>query len=208
MALRMTTPSELVAPFADTAITSFLKRRIYALKDVKTQREIAVQSGFESPNIISMFKHGHTKVPLDKVPALAKALDVNPGHLFRLALEQYWPGAEATIDEIFGRLATKNEEEILLKKWRAATNDADPASSPLIEDCVERFMAEVDMVLARGAEADPADELASAKARIIELEHDKRMLESNLRANCLAIAKDLERLAAEFHKRSRESTND
>jgi hypothetical protein len=29
-------------------------------------------------------------VPLDKIPLLAKALGVDPAHMFRLALEQYW----------------------------------------------------------------------------------------------------------------------
>jgi hypothetical protein len=62
-----------------------------------------------------MFKHGEVKVPLDKIPALAKAIEADPGHLFRLALEQYWPELAATVAEIFGRVVTANEEEILIK---------------------------------------------------------------------------------------------
>ena len=39
-----------------------------------------------------MFKRGEVKVPLNKIPLLAKAINADPAHLFRLALEQYWPG--------------------------------------------------------------------------------------------------------------------
>ena len=79
-----------------------------------------------------MFKRGETKVPLDKIPALAKALHVDPAHLFRLALEQYWPDLSETINTIFGPTVTANEQEILIKPWRIATNNLDPAPTPEI----------------------------------------------------------------------------
>ncbi|MGZ9053126.1 MAG: helix-turn-helix domain-containing protein [Rhodoplanes sp.] len=65
-----------------------MNKQITAISGVKSQREIAAELGYERPNIISMMKRGETKLPLDKVPALAKALHVDPAHLFRLALEQ------------------------------------------------------------------------------------------------------------------------
>lgn len=107
-------------PFAQSSIAKYLDKQIEALKGVKTQRQIAAEIGYEKPNMISMFKRGEVRVPLDKIPALAKALEVDPGHLFRLALEQYWPGLRETIQAIFGRVVTANEEEILIKPWRAA----------------------------------------------------------------------------------------
>ena len=88
---------QTVRPLANTAIARFLDRRIDELKGAKTQREIAAEAGYEKPNIISMFKYGEAKVPLDKIPALAKALEIDPAHLFRLALEQYWPALGETI---------------------------------------------------------------------------------------------------------------
>ena len=51
----------------------------------KTQREIAAECGFDKPNIITMFKNGSTKVPLNRIGALAKALDADPAHMLRLA---------------------------------------------------------------------------------------------------------------------------
>jgi transcriptional regulator with XRE-family HTH domain len=133
-------------PFANSPIAKYVNAQIYALKGAKTQREIAVEIGYDKPNMISMFKRGEVKVPLDKIPALAKALQVDPSHLFRLAVEQYWPGLEGTIDTIFGRIATANEEEILLRKWRVATENADPASTPAIDSAVDRMISDVAII--------------------------------------------------------------
>jgi len=130
-------------PYENSPIAKFLDKRIDALKGVKTQREIAFAAGYDKPNIISMFKRGDAKVPLDRIPVLAAALEADPAHLLRLALEQYLTGLGSTIDAVFGRIATKNEEEILLRRWRAATMDQDPPSSPEIESVVERMVAEV-----------------------------------------------------------------
>jgi len=49
-----------------------------------------------------MFKRGEAKVPLDKVPILARALNVDPALLFCLAVEQYWPGGAEAVARIFG----------------------------------------------------------------------------------------------------------
>src|SRR5947209_7699722 len=97
-------------PFSNSSIAKFLDRQIHKLNGVKTQREIAVEIGYDKPNMISMFKRGEMKVPLEKIPALAKAVEADPAHLFRLALEQYWPSLGETIQTIFGRTVTANEE--------------------------------------------------------------------------------------------------
>ena len=69
-------------PYANSAVATYLSRRIDELRGVKTQREIAAEAGFAKPNIISMMKVGETKLALDRIPALAKALDADAGHLF------------------------------------------------------------------------------------------------------------------------------
>jgi transcriptional regulator with XRE-family HTH domain len=130
-------------PFENGAVARYIDKQIDALKGVKTQREIAAEIGYEKPNIISMFKHGEVKVPLDKIPALAKALHVDPAHLFRLALEQYWPDLGDTIVGIFGPIVSANEEEILLKPWREATHNLDPAPSPEIKEAVARALKDI-----------------------------------------------------------------
>lgn len=57
----------------------------------KSQREIAKEVGFPKPNIISMLKKGEMKLPLDRIPDLAKACHVDPTFVFRLAMEEYHP---------------------------------------------------------------------------------------------------------------------
>ena len=127
-------------PFADSAIAKYIDKKIDELKGVKTQREIAAEIGYDKPNLISMFKRGEARVPLDKIPLLAKALGVDPAHMFRLALEQYWPHLSEIIAELFGRLASENEEEILLKHWRAATRNTDPETTVKIELAVSKMI--------------------------------------------------------------------
>lgn len=55
-----------------------------------TQREIADAVGFKNQNMITMIKQGDAKLPLDRVPAMAGALGVDPLMLFNLALEQFY----------------------------------------------------------------------------------------------------------------------
>jgi transcriptional regulator with XRE-family HTH domain len=134
--------SDANRPFRSSALANYLDKQIEALKGVKTQRDIAREIGYDKPTMISMFKTGEAKVPLEKIPALAKALHVDPAHLFRLALEQYWPNVRTTIAEIFGRMASANEEEIFLKKWREATKGADPKPSAKLDAVVDRMIRE------------------------------------------------------------------
>lgn len=114
-------------PYQDTPLAQFIERRMLELKPRKTQTEIAVEAGFVNVNVASMLKSGSTKLPLDRVPGLAKALEVDPKLLFRLALLQV--GQEMTmhaIEEIFGTIVTRNEVA-WLEAIREASNNTDPA---------------------------------------------------------------------------------
>lgn len=130
-------------PFKETAISRYLTKQIDALSGVKSQRTIALELGYKKPNIISMFKSGTAPIPLDKIPPLARSLHVDAAHLFRLALQQYWPSLKDTVEKTLGNIATANEEELFLKRWRAATKDMDPASNPKVAAAFKRFLAEV-----------------------------------------------------------------
>lgn len=115
-------------PFAATKMAHFMQRRLQELEGEISQTEIAHKLGYPKSNIISMFKTGETKVPLDKIPALAEALHVDVAHLMRLGLEQYWPDKMNVITEVFSRMVTANELE-LLREIRRRTKDADPELS-------------------------------------------------------------------------------
>jgi transcriptional regulator with XRE-family HTH domain len=114
-------------PFAETSLPRYLEKQILALRSFKTQSDIAAEAGFRSPNMMAMIKSGATRLPLDRVPALAKALNVDAARLMQLALEQSagTPAARA-FEEIFGTPVTRNETA-WLEEIRAASGRSDPA---------------------------------------------------------------------------------
>jgi transcriptional regulator with XRE-family HTH domain len=113
-------------PYADTALAKVIAERISIVSGMgKTQRQIAREIGYDSPNMISMFKRGETKVPLVKIPSLARTLGVNAARLFELAVQQHWPGAHEAITKIFKLVLTENEAAIVVL-IRETTDGADP----------------------------------------------------------------------------------
>lgn len=124
---KVTQPAERPGfQFANSRIAIYLSSQIDALKGEKSQREIAADLGYASSNIISMFKSGQTRVPLDKIPDFARVLHVDPAHLFRLAMEQYWPDRHDSLNSILGNTVTKNEAQGIVAAQRAVFDD-DPA---------------------------------------------------------------------------------
>jgi hypothetical protein len=75
-------------PHADSKLARFIEKRILDLRPRKTQVEIAAEAGFPSRNMVNMIKVGASRLPLDRVPALSKALEVDPARLFLMAVEQ------------------------------------------------------------------------------------------------------------------------
>ena len=112
-------------PHAQTALAKFLSTKLTELKGEITLREIAAKLGYPKGNIISMFRTGECRVPLDKIPALAAALHVDVAHLMRLGLEQYWPDKMQVITEVFSRVVTTHEMA-LISELRKRTNNSDP----------------------------------------------------------------------------------
>jgi len=113
-------------PYDDTRLAKYLERRISDLRPRKTQIEIANEAGFRQPNMLAMIKNGSTKLPLDRVIGLSKALECDPAMLFRMAVEQLTGDTSAmAIDTIFGAIITENETD-WLRTLREASNDTDP----------------------------------------------------------------------------------
>lgn len=113
-------------PYKNSEVARLIAYRVDALAHRKTQNEIAAEAGFAHANFISILKAGKSKLPLDRVPSLAKALEVDPAYLLRIALDQA-VGATAAkaIIEIFGTPTTKNERG-WLAELRDASDDTDP----------------------------------------------------------------------------------
>lgn len=113
-------------PYRNTATTRLIADRIRALAHRKTQAEIASEVGFANANMMTFLKNGRNKVPLDRVPSLAKALEVDPAYLMRLALDQaVGTTAARAISEMFGMPATQNE-----CGWLAEIRDASDNTDP------------------------------------------------------------------------------
>ncbi len=80
----------------------------------KPQVEIARELGYPKPNIITMFKQGKTRIPLDKVGPLAKALEIDPALLLKKVMGEYMPDTLAALQSVLdGLQLTQNERELI-----------------------------------------------------------------------------------------------
>lgn len=118
--------SNLGRPYADTRLARFVEKRILELRPRKTQLMIATEAGFLQPNMLAMIKAGTCKMPLVRVPGLAKALECDATQLFMMAVDQLRGDTTGvTIKEIFGTLVTRNET-VWLEELRDASDHSDP----------------------------------------------------------------------------------
>lgn len=68
----------------------------------KSQKQIAEKVGFPKANVLTMLKHGSTRIPINRVPALARSLGVDPARFMRLVLEEYSPEILEAIEGSLG----------------------------------------------------------------------------------------------------------
>src|SRR3569832_2416477 len=85
-------------PVTPITVAEFIADRLADID--KTQREVAEACGFETPNVITMFKKGQMKVPLDRVGSLAKALDAKPTHQQQQSHQEKQPQTRNANEEI------------------------------------------------------------------------------------------------------------
>ena len=108
---------------SDSKVARYLSAQI----DVsdKSQKEIAEICGYNRPNVITMLKKGQTKLPIERIEPMARALNVDPVYLLSLTMEEYQPNAWKAIQGILGFAVTTNEQE-MVEIIREATSDKDP----------------------------------------------------------------------------------
>lgn len=121
-------------PYKNTKIAIYLREQIEALEGIKSQREIALECGYDKPNILSMFKCGEMKIPLDQIPPLAKALNADPRLLVGLGLEQYFD-ENSVIVSMFRNTVSDNETAIV-NLIREVTGGTDPSLSPVLSEAL------------------------------------------------------------------------
>ena len=107
--------SETVAQFLTKAIKT----------SGRTQSEICADIGYSKPNIITMFKQGKTKVPLDKIGPLASALGVDGRAFFRMVLGEYMPETLRSLEPYMSIEGMTSQEALLVETYRmaCASND-------------------------------------------------------------------------------------
>jgi hypothetical protein len=115
------------------SLANFVEERLETLRDRKTLDEIARQAAYRSPNMLAMVVAEETKVALDRVPDLARALECDPRELMRLALHQFF--SESNVELILSIGAADAER----------SDDAGPraATTPAILKDIQRDLREV-----------------------------------------------------------------
>ncbi|MBU1691138.1 MAG: XRE family transcriptional regulator [Gammaproteobacteria bacterium] len=126
-------------PITRTTVADFIADRL-ADSD-KTQREIAEECGFEKPNIITMFKNGATKLPINRIGPLAKALNADPAHLLRLVMAEYFPDTWVDIENIMQSTVLSANELELVRAYRQMTGDNDAVPVVINRDAVIAIVA-------------------------------------------------------------------
>lgn len=108
-----------------TTVADYIGAQLAHLPPGVSQKDVAEAIGYSKPNILVMIKSGDTKLPINKAPALAKALGIDPLHLTRMALNEYMPEIHDALQSVMGSAVSANELE-LLKLWRESTLETDP----------------------------------------------------------------------------------
>lgn len=93
----------------------------------RTLRTIAMELGLNSPNLLSMFRKGQTKIPMKIAPALAKAMRCDPTYFTMLCLREYEPEVFSVIENTILKdkfVVTENEKEVI--ELLRQTNSGDP----------------------------------------------------------------------------------
>lgn len=89
-----------------------------------TNQELAQKWNYRSPGIISMWRTGKSRIPIERITDLAQLLGVDMAFLLPLWIDQYVPAREGgnvskEVERTFKRLATTNEFAVL-RNMRAA----------------------------------------------------------------------------------------
>ncbi len=105
-----------------------------------TQREIAERAGFKKPNILTMLKQGSTKVPIERIPALAAACGMPALPLLETAMTEYAPAAWQTIRKVTGA-PLGEDERVLLRAYRAGLAGRPAAVASHYEESLRRLFS-------------------------------------------------------------------
>ena len=96
------------------------------------QREVAAKAGFPKPNVITMMKQGSMRVPIERIPALARACGADPQPLLACAMQEYAPSSWRVLRDSHGE-PLSDTEAALLRVYRAVIDGCLPPITPGFE---------------------------------------------------------------------------
>ena len=108
-----------------TAVADLVSRHIDMMAPRRNQREIAERIGFKRPNMLSMIRTGRAAVPFEKIPIIARELEIDPALLVRMHLKEVWPGFDNVVHEVFGGVLSSTE-----RAWLKFFDEAGLATPP------------------------------------------------------------------------------
>lgn len=110
---------------AVSTVAAFVTNR---LKEIgKSQKQVATECGFDNANVVTMLKQGLTKIPLGRITAIARALEVDATFLMRLTMREYQPDLWSELERSLAAPMLSSHERELIEKVRAANAGGDPA---------------------------------------------------------------------------------
>lgn len=83
-----------------------------------TDQQLCNHLGFEREIVLSLIKAGSMKMPLTKIPALARALKLDAAELMRVALSESDPALAEAIASVFNPLCLSATETNLITHLR------------------------------------------------------------------------------------------
>ena len=95
----------------EVSVADFIKNEID--HSSLSQKELAKLVGFKTPNLITMIKLGDSKLPIVRIPKLAKALNIDPALLLEKTYTEYDPDTYSAIVDILGKPVTAVERDVL-----------------------------------------------------------------------------------------------
>lgn len=108
----------------------------------KTRREAAQDAGYKHANFISMMALGRSQVPPAMVPALSKAMGIEPQRFMMLVMREYQPEAWSVLEQAFGLGGTANETDLIVH-FREVTECHDPEFDQEFLDELEKVLLTV-----------------------------------------------------------------
>jgi hypothetical protein len=116
--------------FEHSALADFLTRAQH--NGSKSDEDMAEALGFSRANVYRAIKAGKMKMPFEKVPALARTLDVSQSDALEAILRDYSPELLELIQKVWGPVNLTANEKKLLIAYRTLAHGQDV--EPLVMD--------------------------------------------------------------------------